>query len=74
MTDQLGLLEDRIGRAADGLKRLREERDRLQQRVRTLEHGTDVAGEERKNERSWRSAKSDVVAALRQAVLVLREE
>ncbi len=75
MSDQIRLLEDRVGRAADGLRRLREERDRLREQVHTLQH--DPGGElgaDRAEERAWRATRSEVVAALREAAEALREE
>jgi hypothetical protein len=62
VNDPVGLLEDRVARAAARLRELTAERDALRRQVEAS--SSKVAGEAER----WRSERGDVAAALRQAV------
>ena len=72
MTDDIRQLEDRVHRAVDRLKRLHDERDQLQQEIRTLSDRIEGRGDDGAGGQPWKAARAEVVAAVRETIAELR--
>ncbi len=78
MADDMRLLEERVSRAVDRLKRLHEERDQLRQELRTLEQQLEASTAsallvDRVGD-SWKTERIAVVAAIRETLDELQAE
>lgn len=78
MVDEVRLLEERVLRVVDRLKRLHEERDQLRQELRKLqerlEHQAASAVSVDRAGDSWKTERAAVVAGIREALDELQAE
>ena len=72
MTDDIKLLEDRVHRAVDRLKRLHDERDQLQEEIRTLSDRLEGPRDDDAGSQPWKAARAEIAATVRETIAELR--